>query len=71
MSPMLASQFAFISAFPIQTVAPGVALLHRSVPAGVAVFIESGRVVLGIAAVPGLDPALADKHSTKTLRSAR
>ena len=64
---MLASQFAFISAFPIQTVAPGVALLHRSVPAGVAVFIESGRVVLGIAAVAGLDPAAADKHCTKTL----
>ena len=47
---MLVSQYAFISAYPSQSVLPGTALLRRSVPAGMAVFIESGRVVLGIAA---------------------
>jgi CRP-like cAMP-binding protein len=64
---MLASQHAFISAFPSQTVPLGTALLHRSVPAGVAVFIESGRVVLGIAAVAGLEPVVTEKHCTKTM----
>lgn len=66
---MLASQYAFISAYPIQTVFPGTALLRRAEPAGMAVFIESGRVVLGIAAAeealaPGADaaPAKAMEH---------
>jgi CRP-like cAMP-binding protein len=48
---MSASQYAFISAYPTQSVVPGTTLLRRSVPAGVALFIESGRVALGIAAV--------------------
>ncbi len=54
---MLASQYAFISAYPSQSVLPGTALLKRSVPCGMAVFIESGRVALGIAAVADPDPA--------------
>ena len=64
---MLASQHAFISAFPSQSLPPGTALLHRALPAGVAMFIESGRVVLGIATVAGLEPAAADKHGAKTM----
>ena len=47
---MPASQYAFISAYPSQSVLPGTALLRRSVPASMALFIETGRVVLGIAA---------------------
>ena len=47
---MPASQYAFISAYPSQSVLPGTALLRRSVTAGMALFIESGRVVLGVAA---------------------
>jgi CRP-like cAMP-binding protein len=50
------SQYAFISEFPTQSVSAGTALLRRSVPAGVAVFIESGRVALGIAAAEVLHP---------------
>ncbi len=55
---MLASQYALTSAYPSQSVAPGTALLRRGVPAGVAVFIESGRVVLGVASAADL--ALTD-----------
>ena len=47
---MPANQYAFISAYPTQSVMPGTALLRRSVPAGMAMFIETGRVALGIAA---------------------
>lgn len=50
---MLASPYAFISAYPAQTVQPGTALLRRAVPAGMALFVASGRVVLGVLAVPG------------------
>jgi CRP-like cAMP-binding protein len=64
---MLASQYAFISAFPSQSVPAGTALLRRSMPAGVAVFIESGRVVLGVAAVAEVEPVVADKHCAKAL----
>ena len=45
---MLATQHAFISAYPAQSVLPGTALLRRSVVEGSALFIESGRVMLGI-----------------------
>jgi len=54
---MLASQNAFISAYPAQSVQPGTALLRRSVAAGTAIFIESGRVVLGVLAVPQINVA--------------
>jgi CRP-like cAMP-binding protein len=64
---MLTSQYAFISAFPTQSVPPGTALLHRSLPVGGAVFIESGRVVLGIAAVPGVEPVATEKHCIKAM----
>ena len=47
--PMLATQQAFISEFPAQTLQPGAALLRRGNAMGAALFIESGRVVLGIA----------------------
>jgi CRP-like cAMP-binding protein len=47
---MPASLYAFIAAYPTQSVLPGTTLLRRSVPAGVALFIESGRVALGVAA---------------------
>lgn len=47
---MPASQYAFISAYPSQSVPPGTALLRRSVPASMAMFIEAGRVALGVAA---------------------
>jgi hypothetical protein len=61
---MLASQYAFISAYPTQSVLAGTALLRRAAPAGVALFIESGRVVLGIASAADLaltecDPRIA------------
>lgn len=56
---MLASQYAFISAYPAQAVPPGTALLRRSAGAGAAIFIESGRVVLGVLAVPAPDAQAA------------
>jgi CRP-like cAMP-binding protein len=58
---MLASQYAFISAYPGQSLAPGTVLLRRAVPAGVALFIESGRVLLGVAAVADLESGVAEK----------
>ena len=47
---MLDSQNAFISEYPAQLVQPGTALLRRAVPAGVAIFVASGRVALGVLA---------------------
>lgn len=47
---MLASQNDFLSAYPTQLVASGATLLRRSVAADKVIFVESGRVVLGIAA---------------------
>jgi CRP-like cAMP-binding protein len=47
---MLASQNEFVSAYPTQLVAPGATLLRRSVAADKVFFVESGRVVLGVAA---------------------
>lgn len=44
--------YAFLGAFPLQPVQPGALLLQRSVPAGVALFVEQGRVALGIAGAP-------------------
>ncbi len=55
---MFASQSAFVSTYPAQSVPSGTALLKRGVAAGVAVFIESGRVVLGVASAADL--ALTD-----------
>jgi CRP-like cAMP-binding protein len=49
---MLASQHTFISAYTALSVRPGTALLRRSVSAGMAIFIASGRVVLGVVAAP-------------------
>jgi CRP-like cAMP-binding protein len=65
---MLASQYAFVSAFPVQSVTAGTTLLTRAVPAGVAFFVESGRVALGVAAPTELldgdasPPAKAMEH---------
>jgi CRP-like cAMP-binding protein len=60
---MPASQYAFISVYPTQAVMPGTTLLRRGVPAGVALFIETGRVALGIVATDPLsddaDPSSA------------
>jgi CRP-like cAMP-binding protein len=64
---MIASQYAFISAYPSQSVIPGTTLLRRSVPAGMAVFIESGRVVLGIAAPAVLPVAGFECPATKAM----
>ena len=63
---MPASQYAFISAYPTQSVLPGTALLRRSVAAEAALFIESGRVALGVSAseVPA---ALANGHVAYTM----
>jgi CRP-like cAMP-binding protein len=62
---MPASQYAFISAYPSQSVQPGTALLRRSVPASMALFIETGRVVLGIAAnEPATDASDASSGSS-------
>ncbi|WP_342616622.1 Crp/Fnr family transcriptional regulator [Rhodoferax sp. GW822-FHT02A01] len=47
---MLVNQNDFVSAYPTQLVAPGATLLRRSVAADKVIFVESGRVVLGIAA---------------------
>jgi len=54
---MPASLYAFISAYPSQSVLPGTTLLRRSVPASTALFIEAGRVLLGVA---GNDPQAAN-----------
>lgn len=50
-----------MSTCPAQSVQAGTALLRRAVPAGVALFIESGRVALGVAASEA-DQADADGH---------
>ena len=64
---MLASQYAFISAYPCQTVLSGTVLLQRAVSAGTAVFIESGRVVLGIAAPALISEAGVGCQATKSM----
>ena len=46
---MLASQLTFLSAYPLHTVAAGSVLLRRAVRPTQAVFLESGRVLLGVA----------------------
>jgi len=46
---MLASQRTFLSAYPLHTVAAGSVLLRRAVRPTQAVFLESGRVLLGVA----------------------
>lgn len=48
--PMPASLSGFLSTYPAQSVPPGAALLRRSALSGAVLFIESGRVALGIAA---------------------
>lgn len=63
---MLDSQYAFIAAYPTESVAPGTALLRRSSPAGMAIFIESGRVTLGIAGVAEL-PGGAEPPASRSL----
>lgn len=63
---MPVSQYAFISSYATESVAAGTALLRRSVPAGFVLFIESGRVVLGIAAVAEMADGVA-LHATKAM----
>jgi len=46
---MLASQRTFLSAYPLHTVAAGSVLLRRAEWPTQAVFLESGRVLLGVA----------------------
>jgi CRP-like cAMP-binding protein len=46
---MLASQTALLSAYPVHTVAAGSVLLRRAVRPTHAIFLESGRVLLGVA----------------------
>lgn len=46
---MLASQSTLLSAYPLHTVAAGSVLLRRAVRPGQAIFLESGRVLLGVA----------------------
>jgi CRP-like cAMP-binding protein len=64
---MLASQNAFISEFPALTVLPGTALLRRGSPAGAALFIESGRVVLGVASAADVAEAAASGGTVQTM----
>jgi CRP-like cAMP-binding protein len=64
---MFASQSAFISAYPSESVAPGTVLLRRSSLDDVVIFVESGRVVLGIAAVAEAEPAGAEKPRLNAL----
>ncbi len=64
---MLVSQYAFIAAYPSQTVLSGTVLLQRAVPAGTAVFVESGRVVLGIAAPALVSEAGVAGQATKSM----
>ncbi|RFO97808.1 Crp/Fnr family transcriptional regulator [Rhodoferax lacus] len=63
---MPASQYAFIADYPTQSVPPGAVLLRRSVPAGGALFIESGRVALGVVAAEST-LADADGHATPVM----
>lgn len=48
-APMLDSQNAFVSTYATHSCGGGTVLLRRASHAGAAIFIESGRVVLGIA----------------------
>ena len=64
---MLASQYAFIAAYPTQSVHAGTALLRRAVPASVAVFIESGRVILGIASAADLALTAGDAQAAQAM----
>lgn len=51
-----------MSTYPAQSVSPGTALLRRAVPAGMALYIEAGRVALGVAAADA-DMAAMDGHA--------
>jgi CRP-like cAMP-binding protein len=65
-APMPASKYAFMSVYPAQSVLPGTALLRRSVPAGVALFVETGRVALGVAASESQE-SNADGHAAQAM----
>lgn len=55
-----------MSVYPAQSVLPGTALLRRSVPAGVALFVESGRVALGVAASEA-DQEATEGHPSQSM----
>ena len=55
-----------MSVYPAQSVLPGTALLRRSVPAGVALFVETGRVALGVAASESQE-SNADGHAAQAM----
>ena len=63
---MPASQHAFLSAYPTQSVLPGTALLRRAAPAGMALFVEAGRVALGVLANE-LSAPDADGHAVHSM----
>ena len=64
---MFASQSAFVSPYPAQSVPGGTPLLKRGVAAGVAVFIESGRVVLGVASAADLALTHGDADAAQAM----
>jgi CRP-like cAMP-binding protein len=64
---MFASQSAFISAYPRESVTPGTVLLRRSLSDGMAVFVESGRVVLGVAAAAEAQSDGAEKQKLNAM----
>jgi len=63
---MPASQYAFIADYPTESVPLGTVLLRRSVSAGRVLFVEAGRVALGVVAADSA-PADADGHATPVM----
>lgn len=54
---MVANPSSLFQAFSTESVAAGSVLLQRAIASEAAIFIESGRVALGIAAAPGSEAA--------------
>jgi CRP-like cAMP-binding protein len=63
---MPVSQYAFMSAYPAQSVLPGTVLLRRAVPARTALYVEAGRVALGVAVARAHEP-VADRLATPAM----
>jgi CRP-like cAMP-binding protein len=63
---MPASKYAFLSTCPAQSVQPGTTLLRRTVPVGAVLFIEAGRVALGVVGAEA-DLGRGDGHTTHAM----
>ena len=50
---MLSSQSMNLATYPVEDISAGTFLLKRAQPSKLVIFVESGRVALGVAAIPG------------------